>query len=36
MVIFLCFCTLKKYHIMIVDFADADLQELIEYGKNNK
>lgn len=21
---------------MIVDFADTDLQELIEYGKNNK
>lgn len=36
MVIFLYFCTLKKYHIMIVDFADTDLQELIEYGKNNK
>ena len=30
------FCALKKYHIMIVDFADTDLQELIEYGKNNK
>ena len=36
MVIFLYFCALKKYHIMIVDFADTDLQELIEYGKNNK
>ena len=21
---------------MIIDFADTDLQELIEYGKNNK
>jgi len=32
----LYFCTLKKYHIMIVDFADNDLKELIKYGKNNK
>lgn len=36
MVIFLYFCALEKYHIMIVEFADTDLQELIEYGKNNK
>lgn len=36
MVIILYFCALKKYHIMIVDFADNDLKELIKYGKNNK
>jgi len=26
----------QKYNTMIVDFADNDLKELIEYGKNNK
>ena len=36
MVIFLYFCTLKNCLTMIVDFADNDLKELIEYGKNNK
>ena len=35
MVIFFVFLRAQKYHIMIVDFADTDLQELIEYGKNN-